>query len=165
MGSRIAAHFANAGFAVDLLDIVVPGQPKRHAAALAGLEAAAKQRPVAFFTDAAAKLIAPGNFEDDLERLGQCDWIVEAVSENLDIKRALLARVAYVRQPGTIVSTNTSGIPLASIVAGFHEEFARHFLGTHFFNPPRYLHLVEVIRWAGATPRWPIGCPASAICI
>jgi 3-hydroxyacyl-CoA dehydrogenase len=149
MGSRIAAHFANAGFAVDLLDIVVPGQPKRHAAALAGLEAAAKQRPVAFFTDAAARRIAPGNFEDDLERLGGCDWIVEAVAENLDIKRALLARVAYVRRPGTIVSTNTSGIPLKSIVAGFHEEFARHFLGTHFFNPPRYLHLVEVIRWAG----------------
>jgi 3-hydroxyacyl-CoA dehydrogenase len=152
MGSRIAAHFANAGFAVDLLDIVVPGQPKRHAAALAGLEAAGKQRPVAFFTDATAKLIAPGNFEDDLERLGECDWIVEAVAENLEIKRGLLARVAYVRQPGTIVSTNTSGIPLASIVAGFHEEFAGHFLGTHFFNPPRYLHLVEVIRWAGTDP-------------
>jgi 3-hydroxyacyl-CoA dehydrogenase len=149
MGSRIAAHFANAGFAVDLLDMVIPGQPKRNAAALAGLETAAKQRPVGFFTDAAAKLIAPGNFEDDLGRLRACDWIVEAVAENLEIKRGLLARVAAVRTPGTILSTNTSGIPLARIVEGFDEELGRHFLGTHFFNPPRYLHLVEVIRWAG----------------
>src|SRR5580698_5000172 len=94
MGSRIAAHFANAGFAVDLLDMVAPGQPKRNAAALAGLETAAKQRPVGFFTDSAAKLIVPGNFEDDLGRLRQCDWIVEAVAENLEIKRGLLARVA-----------------------------------------------------------------------
>src|ERR1700722_5275015 len=143
MGSRIAAHFANAGFAVDLLDIVIPGQPKRNAAALAGLETAAKQRPVGFFTDSAAKLIAPGNFEDDLGRLRDCDWIVEAVAENLEIKRILLDRVAAVRTPGTIVSTNTSGIPLASILAGFNEELGLHFLGTHFFNPPRYLHLVE----------------------
>jgi 3-hydroxyacyl-CoA dehydrogenase len=115
MGSRIAAHFANAGFAVDLLDIVVPGQPRRNAAALAGLETAAKQRPVGFFTEAAAKLIAPGNFEDDLGRLRECDWIVEAVAENLEIKRGLLARVAAVRRPGAILSTNTSGIPLARI--------------------------------------------------
>jgi 3-hydroxyacyl-CoA dehydrogenase len=159
MGSRIAAHFANAGFPVDLLDIVVPGQPKRNAAALAGIENAAKQRPVGFFTDAAKTLIRPGNFEDDLERLRGCDWIVEAVAENLAIKRALLERVAAVRTPGTILSTNTSGIPLASICEGFGEELRRHFLGTHFFNPPRYLHLVELIpgpdtapeifRWAG----------------
>ena len=151
MGSRIAAHFANAGFAVDLLDIVVPGQPKRDAAARAGLETAAKQKPVGFFTDAAAKLIAPGNFEDDLGRMGECDWIIEAVAENLEIKRGLLGRVAAVRKPGTILSTNTSGIPLASIAEGFDDELGRHFLGTHFFNPPRYLHLVEVIRWAGTS--------------
>jgi 3-hydroxyacyl-CoA dehydrogenase len=152
MGSRIAAHFANAGFAVDLLDIVPPGAAKRNAAALAGLEAAAKQKPVAFFTEAAAKFITPGNFEDDIARLAACDWIVEAVAENLEIKRALLARVAAVRKPGTILSTNTSGIPLAGIAQGFDEELGRHFLGTHFFNPPRYLHLVEVIRWAGTDP-------------
>jgi 3-hydroxyacyl-CoA dehydrogenase len=152
MGSRIAAHFANAGFAVDLLDIVIPGQPKRNAAALAGLETAAKQRPVGFFTDSAARLIAPGNFEDDLGRLRECEWIVEAVAENLEIKRGLLARVAAVRRPGTVLSTNTSGIPLASMAEGFGEELGRHFLGTHFFNPPRYLHLVEVIRWAGTAP-------------
>jgi 3-hydroxyacyl-CoA dehydrogenase len=149
MGSRIAAHFANAGFAVDLLDLAIPGQPKRNTAALAGLETAAKQRPVGFFTDSAMKLIAPGNFEDDLGRLRECDWIIEAVAENLEIKRGLLARVAAVRRPGTILSTNTSGIPLARIMEGFDEELGRHFLGTHFFNPPRYLHLVEVIRWAG----------------
>jgi 3-hydroxyacyl-CoA dehydrogenase len=152
MGSRIAAHFANAGFPVDLLDIVVPGQPKRNAAALAGIETAARQRPVGFFTDAGARLIAPGNFEDDLDRLRECEWIVEAVAENLEIKRTLLARVAAVRRPGTILSTNTSGIPLASIAAGFEEELGRHFLGTHFFNPPRYLHLLELIRWAGTAP-------------
>jgi len=152
MGSRIAAHFANAGFAVDLLDIVIPGQPKRNRAAAAGIEAASKQRPPAFFTDSARKLIVVGNFEDDLGRLGECDWIVEAVAENLEIKRGLLRRVAAVRRPGTIVSTNTSGIPLAAIAAGFDEELGRHFLGTHFFNPPRYLHLVEVIRSAGTAP-------------
>src|SRR3954468_14690736 len=112
MGSRIAAHFANAGFPVDLLDIVLPGQPRRNAAALAGIENAGKQKPVAFYTDAPKSLISPGNFEDDLDRIRHCDWIVEAVAENLEIKRKLWTRVAALRTPGTIVSTNTSGIPL-----------------------------------------------------
>src|SRR5438477_6104232 len=107
MGARIAAHFANAGFPVDLLDIMNPDQPNRNAAALAGIESAAKQRPVGFFTDAAKSLIAPGNFEDDLERVRRCDWIIEAVAENLAIKRALWTRVAALRSPGTVVSTNT----------------------------------------------------------
>jgi 3-hydroxyacyl-CoA dehydrogenase len=145
MGARIAAHFANAGFPVDLLDIVLPDQPKRNAAALAGIENASKQRPVAFFTDAAKALITPGNFEDDLGRVRRCQWVVEAVAENLDIKRSLWRRVAALRAPGSIVSTNTSGIPLARISEGFDSEFRQHFLGTHFFNPPRYLHLAEVI--------------------
>jgi 3-hydroxyacyl-CoA dehydrogenase len=145
MGARIAAHFANAGFPVDLLDIVLPGQPKRNAAALAGIDSASKQRPVAFFTDAAKALITPGNFEDDLSRVGRCEWIVEAVAEDLEIKRSLWRRVAARRAPGSIVSTNTSGIPLAQISEGFDGEFRQHFLGTHFFNPPRYLHLAEVI--------------------
>jgi 3-hydroxyacyl-CoA dehydrogenase len=145
MGARIAAHFANAGFPVDLLDIVLPDQPKRNAAALAGIESASRQRPVAFFSEAAKALIAPGNFEDDLGRVGRCEWIIEAVAENLEIKRTLWRRVAGLRAPGSIVSTNTSGIPLAQISEGFDEEFRRHFLGTHFFNPPRYLHLAEVI--------------------
>jgi len=145
MGSRIAAHFANAGYPVDLLDIVIPGEAKRNAAALAGLENAAKQKPVAFFTDGARQTIAAGNLEDDLGRLRHCDWIIEAVSENLEIKRGLFERVAQFRTPGTILSTNTSGIPLATIAEKFPEEMRRHFLGTHFFNPPRYLHLVELI--------------------
>src|ERR1035437_7318527 len=152
MGARIAAHFANAGFPVDLLDIVLPDQPKRNAAALGGIENAAKQRPVAFFTDAAKALIAPGNFEDDLGRVGRCQWIVEAVAENLEIKRSLWRRVAALRAPGSIVSTNTSGIPLARISEGFDSEFRQHFLGTHFFNPPRYLHLVELIAGAETRP-------------
>ena len=165
MGSRIAAHFANAGFPVDLLDIVQPDQPKRNAAALAGIESAAKQRPVAFFTDAAKALITPGNFEDDLGRVGRCEWIVEAVAENLEIKRSLWRRVAALRAPGSIVSTNTSGIPLAQISEGFDSEFRQHFLGTHFFNPPRYLHLAEVIAGRGNAARkfW-TGSRSSAIC-
>jgi 3-hydroxyacyl-CoA dehydrogenase len=145
MGSRIAAHFANAGYPVDLLDVVLPDQPNRNAAAIAGVENAAKQKPVAFFTDSAKSLIRPGNFEDDLPRVAECEWIIEAVAENLEIKRRLWTLVAKARKPGTIISTNTSGIPLAQISEGFDSEFRRHFLGTHFFNPPRYLHLVEVI--------------------
>src|SRR5882672_12832111 len=131
MGSRIAAHFANAGFPVDLLDIILPGGPTRNAAALAGLDSAVKQKPAAFFTDAARSLITAGNFADDLQRVRECDWIIEAVSENLAIKRTLLDRVAAICAPGTIVSTNTSGIPLAGIVEGFPAEFRRNFLGTH----------------------------------
>src|ERR1035441_8021194 len=131
MGARIAAHFANAGFPVDLLDIVLPDEPERNRAALGGIESAATQRPVAFFTDTAKTLIAPGN---------------------LEIKRSLWRRVAALRAPGSIVSTNTSGIPLARISEGFPSEFRQHFLGTHFFNPPRYLHLAEVIAGAETRP-------------
>lgn len=145
MGARIAAHFANAGFPVDLLDITLPDHPNRNAAALAGMESAAKQKPVGFFTDAAKALITPGNFDDHLERVARCDWVIEAVAENLVIKRRLWSKVAELRTPGSVVSTNTSGIPLAHISDGFDADFRRHFLGTHFFNPPRYLHLVEVI--------------------
>ena len=145
MGARIAAHFANAGFPVDLLDV-------SDTATLAGLESVAKQKPVGFFTDKAKALITPGNFQDHLDRLRHSDWIVEAVSENLEIKRLLLERVAAVRSPGAIFSTNTSGIPLARITEGFPSELRQHFLGTHFFNPPRYLHLVEIIPGAETLP-------------
>jgi 3-hydroxyacyl-CoA dehydrogenase len=157
MGSRIAAHLANAGFPVDLLDIVLPGQSKRNQAALAGLESAARGKPPGFMTDTAKALITPGNFEDDLPRVTQCEWIIEAVAENLEIKRALWRRVAELRRPGSILSTNTSGIPLAQIADGFEREFRRHFLGTHFFNPPRYLHLAEIIPGPETLPevlRW-----------
>jgi 3-hydroxyacyl-CoA dehydrogenase len=145
MGSRIAAHFANAGIPALLLDIVLPNQPNRNAAALAGLDAALKQKPAAFFTPETKSLVTPGNFEDDLAKIRDCDWIVEAVTENLEIKRALIDKVLKHRKPGAIFSTNTSGIPLASIAEGFPTEFREHFLGTHFFNPPRYLHLLEMI--------------------
>ena len=145
MGSRIAAHFANAGIPALLLDIVVPGQPNRNSAAMKGIENAAKQKPAGLFTDDAAKLVKPGNFEDNLEEIASCDWIIEAVTENLEIKRALWNKVERLRKPDSIISTNTSGIPLKSISETFTEETRKHFLGTHFFNPPRYLHLCEVI--------------------
>jgi len=152
MGSRVAAHFANAGVPALLLDVVQPGSTHPNAAALAGIETASRHKPGAFFTSDTAKLITPGNFEDNLKDIAHCDWVLEAVTENLAIKRALLARAAAMRRPGTIISTNTSGIPLAAISDGFEREFRQHFLGTHFFNPPRYLHLVEMIPGAETLP-------------
>src|SRR6266568_6163331 len=151
MGSRIAAHFANAGLPCILLDIVPPNLPadapgaERNRIVRAGLEAAKKSKPAAFFTAALAEKIAIGNFEDDLARCAEADWIIEVVAENLEIKRKLLARVAQFRKPGAIVTTNTSGLPVHLIAEGMSEEFQRHWAGTHFFNPPRYLKLVEVI--------------------
>src|SRR5690348_875745 len=152
MGSRIAAHFANAGVPALLLDIVLPGKPDRNAAARAGIEAASKQKPGGLFTPEAATLITPGNFEDHLKDIRGCDWVLEAVTERLEIKRELMAKVAIMRSPGSIISTNTSGIPLAAISEGFDSEFRQHFLGTHFFNPPRYLHLLEMIPGADTLP-------------
>jgi 3-hydroxyacyl-CoA dehydrogenase len=152
MGARIAAHFANAGVPALLLDIVIPGQPNRNAAALKGIENALKLRPGGFFTDDTAALVKPGNFEDHLDQLSECDWIVEAVVENLELKRDLWHKVENVRKPDAIVSTNTSGIPLAQISEGFSKPFRTHFLGTHFFNPPRYLHLMELIPGADTLP-------------
>ena len=152
MGSRIAAHFANAGIPALLLDIVVPNQPNRNAAALKGIDTAAKARPGGMFTDEVASLITPGNFEDHISKLADYDWIIEAVTENLEIKRNLWRQIEAIRQPDSIVSTNTSGIPLAQISEGFSETFRKHFLGTHFFNPPRYLHLAEVIPGADTDP-------------
>jgi 3-hydroxyacyl-CoA dehydrogenase len=151
MGSRIAAHFANAGLPCILLDIVPPNLPadapaaERNKIVRAGLEAAKKSKPAAFFTAALADKIAVGNFDDDLARCAEADWIIEVVAENLEIKRKLLARVAQFRKPGAIVTTNTSGLPVHLIAEGMGEEFQQHWAGTHFFNPPRYLKLVEVI--------------------
>ena len=145
MGARIAAHFVNAGIPALLLDIVLPNEKDRSAAAKRGLKSAIEQKPGAFFREADAAKVQTGNFEDDLGQLSTCDWIIEAVTERLDVKRALWQSVDAVRRPTAILSTNTSGIPLASIADGFSEGFRRHFLGTHFFNPPRYLHLLEVI--------------------
>jgi 3-hydroxyacyl-CoA dehydrogenase len=151
MGSRIAAHFANAGLPCVLLDIVPPNLladgpiAERNKIVRAGLEAAKKSRPAAFFTASLAEKIAIGNFDDDLARCAEADWIIEVVAENLEIKRKLLARVAQFRKPGAIVTTNTSGLPVQLIAEGLSEEFQQHWAGTHFFNPPRYLKLVEVI--------------------
>ena len=147
MGARIAAHFANAGLSCLLLDIVPKdaAPADRNKIVLAGLEAAKKSRPAAFFTPALASKIAVGNFEDDLPRIAEADWIIEVVAENLEIKRGLLARVAQYRKPGAIVTTNTSGLPVHLIAEGLPEEFQQHWAGTHFFNPPRYMKLVEVI--------------------
>jgi 3-hydroxyacyl-CoA dehydrogenase len=158
MGSRIAAHFANAGLPCILLDIVPPNLPAGAAAAernkivRAGLEAAKKSKPAAFFTSALAERVAIGNFEDDLARCAEADWIIEVVAENLEIKRKLLSRVAQYRKPGAIVTTNTSGLPVHLIAEGMSEEFQQHWAGTHFFNPPRYLKLVEVIPGPKTSP-------------
>jgi 3-hydroxyacyl-CoA dehydrogenase len=151
MGSRIAAHFANAGLPCVLLDMVPPNLPadapnaERNKIVRAGLDAAKKSKPAAFFAAALAEKITIGNFDDDLARCAEADWIIEVVAENLEIKRKLLARVAQFRKPGAIVTTNTSGLPVRLIAEGMSEEFQQHWAGTHFFNPPRYLKLVEVI--------------------
>ena len=158
MGSRIAAHFANAGLPCVLLDIVPPNlasdapAAERNKIVRAGLEAAKKSKPAAFFTSALAERVAIGNFEDDLARCAEADWIIEVVAENLEIKRKLLSRVAQVRKPGAIVTTNTSGLPVHLIAEGMSEEFEQHWAGTHFFNPPRYLKLVEVIPGPKTSP-------------
>src|SRR5208282_682068 len=121
MGARIAAHFANAGVPSYLLDIVpgdVPpgaGAPARNKIAATGLEGAKKSKPAAFMDPSLARLVTVGNFDDDLKKLGEVDWIIEAVVENLEIKRALLRKVEAVRKPGTVITTNTSGLPVGKI--------------------------------------------------
>ncbi len=147
MGARIAAHFANAGVPSYLLDIVPAGADSsaRNKIAAAGLEAAKKSKPTAFFEPGLARLVTIGNFEDDLKRLSEVDWIIEAVVENLELKRALLKKVEAIRKPGTIVTTNTSGLPVAKLAEGFSDDFRKSWLGAHFFNPPRYMRLLELI--------------------
>jgi 3-hydroxyacyl-CoA dehydrogenase len=145
MGAQIAAHFGNAGVPVLLLDISTD-------AAKQGLERARRLKPDPGFTPDSWALISTGAFDTDLHRLSESDWIVEAVVEQLDIKRELLAKVDVVRRPGTIVTSNTSGIPLTTLATGRSDDFRRHWLGTHFFNPPRYLHLLEVIPTAETRP-------------
>ena len=166
MGARIAAHVANAGVWCALLDIVPKelnaeeqkrgltfSSPEvRNRIVRGGLSAAVKSKPAAFFTRGLENRIVTGNFEDDLKLCAQADWIVEAVAENLEIKRTLLSRVAEIRKPGTIVTTNTSGLPVRSIAEGMPSEWQEHWAGTHFFNPPRYLKLVEIIPGAATRP-------------
>ncbi len=138
MGAQIAAHLANAGVPALLLDVTAD-------AARDGLKRARALKPDPFFTPDAAALVTTGAFDTDLARLSEVDWIIEAIVEQMDIKRALLERVEAVRRPATIVSSNTSGIPIAALAEGRSDDFRRHWLGTHFFNPPRYLHLLEII--------------------
>jgi 3-hydroxyacyl-CoA dehydrogenase len=145
MGAQIAAHFANAGVPVLLLDLTSD-------AAAQGLKRAQTLKPDPFFTSDASALVATGGFDTDLARIADADWIIEAVVEQLDIKQALLARVDAVRRPGTVVTSNTSGIPIAALAEGRSEDFRRHWLGTHFFNPPRYLRLLEIIPTADTDP-------------
>ena len=153
MGAGIAAHCANAGLPCVLLDIVPPNltdeerkvKANRDRFAAGGLQGAIKARPAAFFSTKFAERITVGNLDDDLELLKECDLIIEAVIENLAIKRSLFQKVAAVRAPGAIVTTNTSGLPLAQILEGFDLEFRQHFMVTHFFNPPRYMKLLELV--------------------
>ncbi len=147
MGARIAAHFANAGVPSYLLDIVPSGAQGsgRNQIAAAGLDAAKKAKPAAFMDSSLARLVTVGNFEDDLKKLAEVDWIIEVVVENLELKRALLKKVEAVRKPGTIITTNTSGLPVGKIAEGFSDDFLRAWFGTHFFNPPRYMRLLELI--------------------
>jgi len=159
MGSAIAAHLANAGVPTFLLDIVPlelteedrrkglsrESPSFRNRLAARGLDTAFKASPRAFFSPKDARLITIGNIEDHVEWLSQADWIVEAVAERPEIKQALFAKIEAHRRPGSLVSSNTSGIPIRTLAEGRSQDFRRHFLGTHFFNPPRYMKLLELI--------------------
>jgi 3-hydroxyacyl-CoA dehydrogenase len=145
MGAGIAAHVANAGVPVLLLDIVPKDAANRNAIAEGAIEKMLKADPAPFMSKAAARLVTPGNTEDDLAKLADCDWIIEAVVERLDVKQALYKRIDAARKAGSVVSSNTSTIPLAALTEGLGEAFARDFLITHFFNPPRYMRLLEMV--------------------
>ena len=166
MGAQIAAHLANAGVPTLLLDIppreltpeeqakglTLESPQVRGRIARSGLDAAVKAKPAAFFMPELASLVTAGNFDDDLAKIKDCDLIIEAVVENLEIKRSLYERVEQHRRPGSIVASNTSGIPIHLLAEGRSDDFKQHFLGVHFFNPPRYLHLVEIIRTEWTKP-------------
>lgn len=150
MGAAIAAHLANAGVRVTLLDIVPKDAPPdnkaaRNAIVKKGLDAAIKSRPASFVTPDHAEMVSIGNLEDDLGVVATADWVIEVIIENLKIKQDLMEKLDALRGPHTIISTNTSGIPIAAISEGRSDSFRQHFLGTHFFNPPRYLKLLEII--------------------
>ncbi len=145
MGAGIAAHIANAGIPVVLLDIVPQGADNRNAIAEGAVAKLLKAEPAAFMHKRNARLVTTGNLEDHLELLSDVDWIIEAVIERLDIKQALYAKVDAVRKSGSVVSSNTSTIPLDLLVQGQSDAFARDFLITHFFNPPRYMRLLEIV--------------------
>jgi 3-hydroxyacyl-CoA dehydrogenase len=144
MGAQIAAHLANAGLTVDLLDLAAP-EGDRNGLVEAAFRKALKQSPPVLFTEQTARRIRLGNFDEHFHRVAHVDWVIEAVVENLAVKQALMERLEGAIAERTIVSTNTSGLPIHTIVAGRSASFRRRFLGTHFFNPPRYLKLLELI--------------------
>ena len=165
MGQGIAAHLANAGIPVLLLDIVpkltpedeaagiAPSDPRfRNRYALAGLDGIKKSRPALLYTPRFLPLIEAGNFDDDWQRLAECDWIIEVVVERLDIKRQVFERLDAVRRPDSVISSNTSGLSLEAMIAGRSPDFRRNFLITHFFNPVRYMRLLEVVAGADTDP-------------
>lgn len=153
MGSQLACHLANVGIEVLLLDIVTPelseenkkNSSKRNELVNKSLQQALKTNPSPVYSKSFASRIQTGNFEDDLEKIKGCDWILEAIIEKLDIKKDLFEKVEQHRKPGTLISSNTSGIPIELMAEGRSEDFQKYFCGTHFFNPPRYLKLLEVI--------------------
>jgi len=159
MGSRIACHFANIGVEVLLLDIVpkelneaekakgltLESKEFKNRIVNESLQNAIKSNPAPLYKKSAAKLITTGNYQDDFSKISDCDWIIEVVIEIFDIKKQILDQVEKYRKPGSIVTSNTSGIPITSMAEGRSEDFKKHFAGTHFFNPPRYLRLLEII--------------------
>jgi 3-hydroxyacyl-CoA dehydrogenase len=146
MGAGIAAQVANAGIPVLLLDIVPREGDDRDAVAKGAVAKMLKTDPAPFMSKRAAKLVETGNIDDHLDRVAECDWIVEAIVERLDIKQSLYAKLEALKRPGTAVSSNTSTIPLGNLVEGRSDQFKADFLITHFFNPPRYMRLVEIVR-------------------
>jgi 3-hydroxyacyl-CoA dehydrogenase len=151
MGCGIAAQIANAGVPVVLLDIV-PKEGSRNAVADAAVARALKTEPAPFMSAGAARLIETGNIDDHLDKVASCDWIVEVVVERLDIKQGLYRKLEAVRRPGTAVSSNTSTIPLATLIEGMPQSFAQDFCITHFFNPPRYMRLLELVTGPATNP-------------
>ena len=153
MGSGIMAHFANAGVDVVMLDIVPPGlsdedkknPAKRNQFAAGGLKGALKARPAAFFHPSYAKRVTVGNLEDDIDLLKGCDLVIEAIIENVDIKRSLFEKLEKTLDEGTVVASNTSGLRIADMLQGRGEAFRKNFLVMHFFNPVRYMKLLELV--------------------
>jgi 3-hydroxyacyl-CoA dehydrogenase len=148
MGAGIAAHLSNAGIPTLLLDIAPRGEEDatdKNKIVKSLFDAAKKLKPAPFMGSDNANLISLGNFEDDLHKIKDCDFVIEAIVENLEIKHRLFAEVEKHRKPGAVVASNTSGIPIVSIAEPFSDDFKKHFVGIHFFNPPRYMKLVEVI--------------------
>jgi len=149
MGSRIACHFANIGVEVLLLDIVPkdakPDKKSRNKIVDDALAFALKSNPSPIYRKAFSKRITTGNFDDNMKDIANCDWIIEVVVERLDIKKQVFDNVEKYRKPGTLITSNTSGIPIHLMNEGRSEDFQKHFCGSHFFNPPRYLRLLEII--------------------